>query len=113
MTSCPPTTAHLAPLRVRLGRVHAVVVRGAEAEQHAQLLAGPEGGGGDLGARHHGLHDAVGAWRRQELYSSINKGQDQGGEGRLSIAENLRSSREFSFLKYFLHRTGKIINIII
>ena len=77
MTRCPPTTAHLAPLRVRLGRVHAVVVRGAEAEQHAQLLAGPEGGGGDLGARHHGLHDAVGAWRRQELYSSSGKRQDQ------------------------------------
>ena len=32
---------------------------------------------------------------------------------RLPIAENVCRSREFSFLKYFLHRTGKIINIII
>ena len=32
---------------------------------------------------------------------------------RVPKAENLRSSREFSFLKYFLHWTGKIINIII
>ena len=32
---------------------------------------------------------------------------------RVPKAENLRSSSQFSFLKYFLHRTGKIINNII
>ena len=56
--------------------------------------------------------------RRGREATTTDNGEDklclnQGGEGRLSIAENLRSSREFSFLKYFLHRTGKIINIII
>ena len=39
-----------------------------------------------------------------------NLQQYQAGAWRQSIAENLRRSREFSFLKYFLHRTGKIFN---
>ena len=42
-----------------------------------------------------------------------SKAQVQAVAWRVPKAENLRSSSQFSFLKYFLHRTGKIINNII
>ena len=46
-------------------------------------------------------------WRLEMWIMIINLGQAVAR--RLPKAGNLRSSREFSFLKYFLHRTGKII----
>ena len=45
--------------------------------------------------------------------STGREDHEQAVAWRLQKAENLRSPREFSFLKYFLHRTGKIINSFI
>ena len=44
-------------------------------------------------------------------YLVVNK--DQGGEGRVSEAENLRSSRAIQSIFNLLGRTGKIIIFII